>query len=211
MYMNKYGISKYGINKYGIKEGNLPFLTIFTAGIVAGIFFMNLGKSILLENTGLLDEYTLYDMKYMTVDSSALFYYVVKQRLGSVLVLAVLATTYLGLVVCGGFVLWYGLCTGAFLATAVIRYGIKGILLVLVGIFPQYLIYVPAVMGMLVWCRKLYRAIYLDRSFTAEWTNSFGLPKCLLQLAGILCVLVVGCVLESFLNPLFVQALLKIF
>lgn len=206
MYMNRYGIGR-----YGFKEGNLPFLTIFTAGIVVGIFVISLGKSILLENTGLLDEYTLYDMKYMTVDSSALFCYVLKQRLGSALVLAVLSTTYLGLAVCGGFVLWYGVCTGAFLATAVIRYGIKGILLVLVGIFPQYLIYVPAVIGMLFWCRKLYRKIYLDKSAASEWEKGFGLPKCVLQLVGILSVLVVGCVLESFINPTFMQALLKIF
>lgn len=199
------------MNKYHLKVGKLPFLTIFTVGVFFGVFVMNLGKSILLENTGLLDEYTLYQMKYMTVDSVALFYYVLRQRLGSMLVLAVLATTYLGIAVCGGMVLWYGVCTGVLLAAAVIRYGIKGILLVLVAMFPQYLIYIPAIIGMLFWCGKLYRMIYLDRSLTTDGEKTFFLPKCLLQLVGILCVFVVGCVLESFLNPLFMKGLLKIF
>lgn len=53
--------------------GGKNLLPVFCAGLVAGIFIMNMGKSILLEDTGLFDEYTLYRMKYMTVDSGALF------------------------------------------------------------------------------------------------------------------------------------------
>lgn len=204
-------MNQYHIDGLRFKEGNLPFLTIFTAGIVAGILFVNFGKSILLENTGLLDEYTLYGMKYMIVDSSALFYYVIRQRLGSMLVLAILTTTYLGMLVCGGYVLWYGVCTGAFLAAAVIRYGIKGILLVLVGVFPQYLVYIPVMIGMLLWCRRIYRKIYLERNHTTEEAGGFGIPKFLLLLIGIFGALVVGCMLESFLNPVLMQALLRVF
>lgn len=190
--------------RYHIKSGKLPLLTLFTAGVFAGMIIMNLGKSMLLENTGLLDEYTLYHMKYMTVDSSALFYYVLKERLSMLLALAVLATTYLGLVVCGGITLWYGVCAGAFLATAVLRYGMKGILFVLVGIFPQYIIYVPAMIVMLIWCQRIYRKIYLEKT---EWS----IPRSLLQLSGILLVFIVGCILESFLNPYFLRGLLQIF
>ena len=89
-------------------SGRLPLFAVFLTGILAGIFIMNIGKSILLENTGLLDEYALYHMKYMTVNSNALFYYVLKQRMGTLLILAVSATTYLGLAVCLGMTLWCG-------------------------------------------------------------------------------------------------------
>lgn len=186
-------------------------MTIFAVGLFAGMVIINLGKSIFLENTGLLDEYTLYHMKYMTVDSSALFYYVLRSRLSRILILAVLATTYLGLAVCVGAVFWYGMCAGAFLATAVIRYGLKGILLVLAGIFPQYLIYVPAMMVMLLWCRKIYSGIYLDRSLNTGAEKSLSVPVCLLQLFGILLAFTAGCVAESFLNPYLLMGLLKIF
>lgn len=172
---------------------------------------MNFKKSILLENTGLLDEYTLYYMKYMTVDSSALFYYVLRQRLGRLLVLALLSTTYLGLAVCAGAALWYGGCAGMFLATAVIRYGMKGILLVLVGILPQYLIYAPAMILMFAWCQRLYRAIYLDRTYGSDSDKAFFWSRRLLQLVGILLIFAVGCILESFLNPYLMKGLLKIF
>ena len=60
------------ITGMGRKGTGLPVLPVFFAGLAAGILVMNIGKSILLENTGLFDEYTLYNMKYMTVDNSAL-------------------------------------------------------------------------------------------------------------------------------------------
>ncbi len=87
----------------------IRFGNLFLAGLIAGIFIMNIGKSILLESTGLLDEYTLYQMKYMTVDSNALFCYVLRQRIGSTLLLGILATSYLGMIVCAGAAFWYGL------------------------------------------------------------------------------------------------------
>lgn len=191
-------------NRYRMRDGRLPLMTIFTVGLFAGIILMNVGKSILLENTGLLDEYTLYHMKYMTVDGKALFYYVLKERMGQLVLLAVFSTTYLGLAVCGGMTFWYGICGGAFLATAVMRYGVKGILLVVVGIFPQYLVYVPAMIIMLFWCQKLYRTIYLERA-------ELSITRQLLQLLGIAAAFVLGCMLESFVNPYLFKGFLQIF
>lgn len=189
----------------------LPFITIFVAGLFVGMFFVNFGESILLENTGLLDEYTLYEMKYSDVDSSALFYYVLRLRIGRILLLALLATTYFGIVVCGGTALWYGICSGIFLATAVIRYGIRGILLVIVGIFPHYIVYVPVMIAMFLWCQSTYRMIYLDRSIGWNKADRLVLSKKILQLAGIIAIFVVGCVLESFVNPALWKGLLHFF
>ena len=189
---------------YHMREGKLPLLTIFTVGVFAGMVIMNLGKSILLENTGLLDEYTLYQMKYMTVDNSALFCYILGERIKPLLILAVLSTTYLGLVVCGGIAFWYGICGGAFLAVSVLRYGVKGILLVIVGMFPHYIIYVPAMIIMLLWCQRMNRTIYFDKSEPSILYS-------LIQFVGILFVFLIGCVLESFLNPYFFRGLLQIF
>lgn len=197
--------------RYQLREGKLPFATIFTVGVFAGIFCMNLGKSMLLENTGLLDEYSLSHMKYATVDGTALFYYVLKQRLGCILILAILATTYLGFVICCVVSLWYGVCVGAFLGAAVLRYGIKGMLLVFGGIFPQYLVYVPAMIAMLLWCRNIYRMIYLDRTLGWEGTRPFFFPKSIIQLVLIAAVFLVGCILESFLNPMILKGILNLF
>lgn len=199
------------MNRYRMHKGRLPLGPIFLAGVLAGMLMMNLGKSILLENTGLLDEYTLYHMKYMTVDSSALFYYVLCLRMKTAITLAILATTYLGLVVCAGATFWYGLSAGAFLSAAVIRYGLKGILFACVGILPQYIVYVPAFVILLMWCETLNRSIYFRNSSVTEGNGTVPWFKRVAQLLLILGVLLLGCLLESFANPGLLEKFLKIF
>lgn len=199
------------LGRFHIQMEKLPFLQIFMVGLAVGIMGMSFGKSILLENTGLLDEYTLYSMKYMSVDGKALFYYVLRERLGSVVILAVLATTYLGLFLCVGVAFWYGMAAGAFLAAAVIRYGLKGVLLAVVSIFPQYLVYIPVLFHLLLWCEMLCRGIYFQKNIHPDRGNMLLKSKYIMQLVMIVLLMIVGCVLESFINPQILSGLLKIF
>ncbi|MCD7835393.1 MAG: stage II sporulation protein M, partial [Lachnospiraceae bacterium] len=140
-----------------------PTMSLFFTGFIAGILVMYFGKSILLENTGLLDENTFVDMKYMTVDSTALFYYVLKKRAGTALIIMILSTTYLGLIVCAAFSIWYGAAAGMFMSALLIRYGIKGLLLFVVSIFPQYILYLPAFAALIAICAELNRKIYFQK------------------------------------------------
>ena len=196
---------------YHIHRGKLPLGYVFLAGMLSRMLIMSFGKSILLENTGLLDEYTLYHMKYMTVDRSALFYYILCLRMKTAIILVVLATTYLGLAVCAGAAFWYGLSAGAFVTAVVIRYGLKGILLAFVSITPQCFIYVPAFMVLLWWCEALNRTIYLDKNTLTQGAGEITWLRRGGQLALILLVLLLGCLLEGFTNPGLMEKLLKIF
>ncbi len=194
--------------KRRIGTGRIPVLQLFAAGILAGILVMNIGESVLLENTGLFDEDVLYHMKYMTVDCNALFCYVLRKRLLTLLALAVLSTTYLGLAVCVGTVLWYGTATGGLMAAVVLRYGIKGILLAAACLFPQYILYFPAIFAFLGWGESVYRNIYLRNGLEPEKNI---LLKKTGQLAGIIGMTVAGCAMEGFVNPLILTGLLKYF
>lgn len=194
----------------GRLSGKLPFGSLFLAGLIAGILIMNFGKSMLLENTGLLDEDILYHIKYMTVDSNALFCYVLRKRLGSVAFLVILSTTYLGLIVCAGAAFWYGMSAGAFLSALSIRYGLKGILFALAGIFPHYFLYVPALAALFVWCEQVNRSIYF-RGYRGAEEGKYFLPGRILRLAVILVIVILGCMLEGFWNPRIMTAFLKIF
>lgn len=189
--------------------GNTATL-IFLAGLLAGFLLTNMGKGILLTDTGLFDEATLYRMKYMTVDSSALFCYLLRERLCCILLLAVAVTTYLGRVVCRGAVLWYGLSAGAFLTALMLRYGIKGVFLAVVGIFPQYLLYVPAFLLFLRWAEHLYRCIYARGAGFDAGEKGFARRKAgqLLLVIGLICL---GCFLEGYVNPYLLLGYLKIF
>lgn len=193
-----------------IQTGGKNLLPVFCAGMLAGILILNIGKSTFLDSTGLFDEYILSGMKYMTVDGSALFYYVLRKRMLLLFTMAVLATTYLGYAVCIGAAAWCGMAVGTYLSALILRYGLKGLVLAAVGVFPQYLLYLPAVVLMLGWCENLYRAIYsrgvvVDAADKIFWMKKLGR----LGLIGIIAAL--GCLLEGYVNPRLLIGYLKIF
>lgn len=193
----------------GIRSAGLPVLPVFFAGFAGGILIMHIGKSVLLENTGLFDEYTLYRMSSMTVDCNALFSYILRERLVRMLILTVLSTTYLGFAVCAGTVVWYGMSAGAFAAALFLRYGFKGFFLALAAVFPQALIYVPALWALLVWCETVYRGIYEQK--IGFWEEKSVLWKKLARLALIYAAAAAGCLLEAYVNPAIFLGYLKFF
>ena len=176
-----------------LPAGKLPLHFLFLTGFVVGLFAVYFGRGILLNRAGMLDEDTLYRMKYMTVDSSILFWYVLCKRCRNFLVLIIMATTYLGWIFCGGVTVKYGFSVGFFLSTAVFRYGIKGILL---GIVSR-------------WCEDLHRSIYFYHHTTGQGKKS--LPGRLGKLALIWIALVFGCLLECFVNPALLKGFLQFF
>lgn len=193
------------------KVGRRTFLPVFCVGLLAGIILLNIGRGILLEGTGLFDEDTLSRMKYMTVDSNALFCYVLRKRVGRLAVLAILSTTYLGLAACLGLTFWYGMSAGAFLSALVLRYGLKGLALAVISLLPQYLIYIPAALLLLVWCETLYSCIYGRGGRDASMEDRGFLLKKAGRLAGITLAVTAGCLLESHVNPYLFLGFLKIF
>lgn len=123
-----------------VPVGKLPLRFLFVIGFAVGFLIVYWGKGTFLKNMGMLDEDTLYHMKYMAVDNKVLFWYVLCKRGKDFIALVLMATTYLGLLFCGGMTVKYGFSLGLFLGTATCRYGIKGILLCIVGISPHYLL-----------------------------------------------------------------------
>lgn len=193
-----------------IPTGSRRLLPVFCIGIIGGILIMNLGKSIFLKETGLFDESVLYRMKYMSLDGNAFFYYVLRKRMLALILAAILATTYLGYVLCMGTAVWCGMSVGVYLSALFIRYGIKGMALALVGIFPQYLLFVPAILMLLGWCEGLYRAIYSRSGVMEAEGRSFVIKK-LGWLGAIAGIVIAGCFLESYVNPALLIGYLKIF
>lgn len=199
------------VNGKQIRRNHIPFLPIFLISFFAGIVIMYIWKEALLFNTGLLDEYSLYHMKYMTLDKNALFFYVLSKRFKVVILTIILATTYLGLFFLLGLTIWYGTATGMVLAAVLIRYGLKGIFLILAGVFPQYLFYIPALVLLVSMCENLYQNIGMkkimgDKALLhGSWTRYF------LRYIILIFIVLLGCILESYLNPFIIKNLLKIF
>ena len=193
------------------RDEKLPITTLFVIGVFIGIVFVNIRKNYILNNMELFSAAKLYDLRECNVNREMLFYSCIRQRLGGALFVALMSSTYLGFVFCACAVLGCGLCAGTVLAIAVLRYGLKGVLLIAVGILPQFLIYIPAAFLLIRWGEKLYGWIYVEKKIKTETGERFLLPRKLLQLFGILVLFAFGCAMEAYVNPGILQGLLKIF
>ena len=177
---------------------------------------MNLWKETLVTGTGFLNEEMLYQMKYAQIDVNKFFYYVLQKRTFLFVGLAILATTYLGLVTTYGACLWFGFAAGMFMAAASIRYGLKGILLLAGAFLPQYVFYVPAFWMLLNWCYQVCCMMYFPARVYSENENRYRSKKAFwvkygLQFLTLFLVVIIGICLESYVNPIFLTKILKIF
>lgn len=181
---------------------------LFAAGVFFGLVLMYAGRSVLLEHTELLSENTLRQMKDTVVEGDCFFWYVLPKRVGMVLLVGILSTTWLGLAVGPCCTVWLGTSLGMLFMASMLRYGIKGILLLLVGMLPQAAAYVPAIIWLLKWSREFCMTLYYPDRLPRQ--NS-TLKKRAVQYSAILGVVITGCLLESYVNPILVSGLLKIF
>ena len=192
---------------------NVPLLAAFLAGVLLGIFIINAGGSSLLGKIGLLDESSLYQMKYMSVENSSFLVYVLKKRLGFVIGIILLASTYLGVAAVYTYAGWLGCSLGMILSVAIMRYGVKGVVLMLVMAFPQYICYVPAWILLLHEGAELCRTIYFPGKVSGTYIGNKRqeIQKWILHFSKVTVVVIIGSVLESYVNPMLVIGLLKIF
>lgn len=177
-------------------NGNISsFLPLFvTSVVVVWVFLLIQGRDLLLR-TEVLEESTLELMKYQVQECRSLFFYVLKERVFVIPIIFLASTTYLATAFCYGLVIWYGAGTGAVIGVAMLRYGVKGVCMVLASALPQYLLYVPA---MIVALR-----LSLGKR---QITKRFLLQGFLLEV-----VVIIGCALESYVNPIWVEKFIEFF
>lgn len=197
------------------EEGELKLtnkqLILFIIGICGGILLANLVKSELLSGTELLGNSALLQVRYAVIDSKSLFLRLLGQRLGEAVLLVLLSTTFLGLVAVWFYAFRYGLSLGLLLATLLAGHGIKGLLLLIAGLLPQMLVYVPVWALLLALaertCRRLY---YMNGNEGLAGLKRMGMH--LSAQAGLLLfVLAAGCWLEAYINPYLLRLVVKIF
>ncbi len=143
---------------------------------------------------------TLLDVRSMTglgteaSNTSALLIYVLRERWWPIPLLFVMSTTYLGNITRYLMCAWYGMGMGVVLGTLVLRYGIKGIFVMLGASVPHYLFYVAA----FVFSLKLLK----ERRAANK--------KLAVQLIIIEAIVILGCVSETMIAPDIMKKIAKI-
>ena len=132
-----------------------------------------------------------------------LFYYISMKRIPIIIVLfMMLLFTNWGKIVGRLFLLWQGFSAGFLMATSVIVYGIKGILLIVVSAVPHYLVYIP------LYITYLCIADFLGEDSKNSVRKMIGIFSiCFL----LFCIYMLGIFLESYINPYILKNILDIF
>ena len=189
------------------KNGMASFwFCLFLGGFLLGVILMNVCCEIFLTEEGIFAASDINRLKYLEIESKNFFVYVMKKRVRNAVIPVLLSTTMLGSIAVYGCLVWQGMAMGMMITAAVIRFGIKGLLLILAGVFPHQFLLFPAMIMMLVWCydncgnRAVYRPgiqkHYMKQTVSLLW---------------ICFMLLIGCILESYVNPMLVSDILKIF
>lgn len=184
---------------------------LFMAGVVLGIVLVNAGHGLWVTEDGLLNVEMLLRMKRSIPEAGGILPYVMKSRISVLGMLLILSTTMIGVAAVCGYVVYCGVCAGCLLSVAAIRYGLRGILFVAAGIFPQGILLMPGYMLLLCCaldCNRLLCGHGERYGILAAGMGAGFWMKKAVQIAVLLFFVLLGCVVESYVNPKLLHAIL---
>lgn len=176
-------------------RGRNHLILVFLIGFLLGNVLMKTKGADLVKEFPFLNEESLLFLKDADIEKGDYLKYLLRNRLWFVVGMVVLATTYLGIMMAYLMTFGFGSMFAVFFKTLIEEYGLKGLLLGIVSIFPQYLFYFPAFFLLMGWCIRFGKKSKLDKG----------------RLAVITVLVCLGCLVEAYINLGFLQEFLTIF
>ena len=183
------------------------FLPVFLTGFAAGVLYMALfGRSVVHETT-LLSRYFFSKYQQVEFASGELFLYILTSRMSAFTLLWLTGFTFFGTAASLLALAWLGLSLGITMTTAAMKMGFSGMLICLASGLPQLILYVPAAAWLL---RKISEMSENRERRSSRYSGGRGqlLSYLLVWLLGFF-LFFLGSLLESYVNPLFLRAVLK--
>lgn len=166
------------------------WMLFFLTGFFAGIALMCLFYEELVIENGYLDSQFMSGLRHLDIDKSRLLLYCLQERLGIVAFLVLLSAAGAGWAGICLLLIWFGGSAGGVLTALSMRYGVKGIFFFLSCMLPQQLLLIPGYLMLMDWChRRMERKRLL-------------IP---------LVVVIMGCFVESYVNPYILKVVLRFF
>ena len=167
-------------------------LAFFMPGFLFGVVYVNLIAKKYIAEPGIFSDYFLNQYQTAKIAAEEYFWYLFRLRVFPFLVLLGLSFTKMRKIAAVLFLVWTGISGGILISTAVISMGIKGSLLCIVGILPQFVFYVPAYLILIWYCYSYPKS---------QWNRQKAVFAAL--------AVSVGMILEIFVNPSLVRAFLS--
>lgn len=162
-------------------------------GFLLGIVYVNFIARKYIAEPGIFSDFFLNQFQSVSIDVKEYIWYLLRLRAVPILALAGLSFTKAGKAAAVLFLIWTGISAGILISAAVLNMGIKGSILCLVGLFPQFLLYIPAYVVLLWYC------------YTVPQTHWNRQKTIFVSLA-----MSVGIILEMYVNPIIVKAFLSV-
>ena len=125
---------------------------LFMPGFLIGIIYVNFLAKKYVAAPDLFSEYFLDQFRGVQIDEKEYLWYLLRIRCVPFFMLSGLALTKLKKVSAGLFLGWTGISVGVLVSLAASNLGMKGCLLCLIGVSPQFLFYIPAYFMILKYC-----------------------------------------------------------
>lgn len=168
---------------------------LFIGAMSFGTFFMLLGGTHAVFEDGLLGTKTIYYLQNLQINHTDFFIYLLVRKLGTAFILLLLSNTIYGIFSAKCFVLFEGIVLGMYVTAACMQYHLKGLLFVIGSFFPHQFILAPSLVMLVYWCLNI-QYVRKRKPWLLLW---------------ILIGLSLGCLLESYVNPILLSDLSKLF
>ena len=176
-----------------ILRSRKQMLAFFMPGFLFGILYINLTAQNMFSGPGIFRESFLRQYEAAEVTAAEYLLYLIKVRVIPFAGLMGLSFTRFRKIAAGGFLIWTGFSSGIVLSMAVLEMGMRGIGLCVVGVLPQFLLYISSYMVLLWYCW-----IYPQNRWNREKT------------VFVVLTMGIGMLLEAYVNPILVKGFLKI-
>jgi stage II sporulation protein M len=168
----------------------LLILGLFLGVLCANVFRSNYAQQMQNYENNVFSEITMNDIDY-----AGLFRYVLGKNFNDFIVFWLLSITILGIPYMALKITSFGFFAGFFISAVTMQYGLKGIILIIVYVFPHGLLYLPIALISLYkgydLCRKIYHS---------NRTSFGGLSKPIKSQLIIIVLLAIALLLASFLE-----------
>lgn len=164
------------------------FLCFFMPGFIIGIVYVNFFAVKYMADPVLFSTYFLEEYQSVDIVAGEYMWYLIRVRVFPLLVLAGFSLTKAKKAAAVLFLVWAGISAGILISLAAVEMGIKGCLLCVTGLFPQFLFYVPAYL-VLLW--------YACSGPAGRWNRHKTVFVSLMT--------AIGMILEIYVNPILIR------
>lgn len=162
------------------------------AGFLIGILYANLVSRQYMTSSGIFSEYFLSEYSSIEVIAEEYMAYILRVRLVPLAALVLLGQTKLRKAVVPSCMTWSGFSCGILIVTAIVRLGMKGILLCVIGITPQFLFYALAYIVIL---------LYFYNAPVSRWNYA--------KTVFVILTLSAGIAMEVYVNPVLMKMFVR--